>query len=151
MAAAGASAALLGLAFVAISINLAPILESAVLPRRALQTLIFFAYGLMSSLLVLVPSLSETALGIGQLVLGLGLSGLVAIDQLDWKGGPDDPIAWRLSQLIPVSLVAAMALIGAYATISSTFGGLYWLAATIATAIVAGLIISWVLLVEIQR
>jgi hypothetical protein len=151
VAAAGASAALLGLAFVAISINLAPIIESAVLPRRALQTLIFFAYGLVSSLLVLVPGLSDTALGVGQLVLGLGLVGLVAIDQLDWRGQPGDPSIWRLSQVIPATLVSALALIGAYATISSTLGGLYWIAIAIATATTAGLINSWVLLVEIQR
>lgn len=41
---AGASGALLGLAFVAISFNLDAIIADKLLPGRAVETLVFFAY-----------------------------------------------------------------------------------------------------------
>lgn len=63
---AAAAGALLGLAFVAISFNLRPILRFQALPDRAIETLSFFAYALAASLLIQVPGLSDTGLGIGQ-------------------------------------------------------------------------------------
>jgi len=60
---AGAAGALLGLAFVAISLNLDQILRDKTLPRRAVETLAFFAYPLAASLLIQLPGLSDTALG----------------------------------------------------------------------------------------
>ena len=59
------SGALLGLAFVAISFNLDAIIADEGLAGRALETLIFFAYSLGASILVLVPGLSHVALGVG--------------------------------------------------------------------------------------
>ena len=63
---AGAAGALLGLAFVAISFNLDAILrdKTKTLPGRAIETLVFFAYPLAASLLIQVPGLSNTALGV---------------------------------------------------------------------------------------
>jgi hypothetical protein len=60
---AGASGALLGLAFLAISFNLGPILakKNKTLPGRAVETLAFFAYPLAGSLLIEVPGLSPAA------------------------------------------------------------------------------------------
>jgi hypothetical protein len=60
---AGASGALLGLAFVAISFNLDAILKDKQLSGRAVETLIFFACPLAGSLLIQVPGLSERAAG----------------------------------------------------------------------------------------
>ncbi len=58
VALAGASGALLGLAFVAISFNLDAIIADKFLPARAVETLIFFAYPLAGSVLVLTPGLA---------------------------------------------------------------------------------------------
>ena len=55
---AAAAGALLGLAFVAISFNLDPILKLKALPDRAIETLAFFAYALAASLLIQLPGLS---------------------------------------------------------------------------------------------
>jgi hypothetical protein len=52
---AGAAGALLGLAFVAISLNLDAILRDKTLPGRAVETLAFFAYPLAGGLLIQVP------------------------------------------------------------------------------------------------
>jgi len=148
---AGASGALLGLAFLAISFNLEPILNDKRLPGRAIETLVFFAYPLAASLLILLPGLTTRAVGIGQAVFAAGLTGLVLLDLLRWKGNEEDPLSWRLSQLTPAVLIATLAIIGALATITTSIGGLYWLAAAMAAATTSGLVNSWVLLVEIQR
>jgi hypothetical protein len=149
---AGASGALLGLAFVAISFNLDAIIADKFLPGRAVETLIFFAYPLASSLLVLAPGLSRTALGIGLAILAAGLLWLVLrVDRPRWQHGRDGPLTWRLGHGAPGSLLATLAAIAALATITISIGGLYWLGAAMAVATSAGLINSWVLLVEIKR
>ena len=48
-------------------------------------------------------------------------------------------------------MIALLTIVGAAATITASFGGLYWLAAAMAVATTSGLINSWVLLVEIKR
>jgi hypothetical protein len=148
---AGASGALLGLAFVAISFNLEPILKAKHLPGRAIETLVFFAYPLGTSLLILVPGLTNTAAGIGQAIFAAGLVLLVLLDLFRWKGEENDPLSWRLSQLTPAVLIAALAIVGALAMLTTSLGGLYWLAGAMAIATASGLVNSWVLLVEIKR
>jgi len=152
VALAGASGALLGLAFVAISFNLDAIIADKFLPSRAVETLIFFAYPLAGSLLVLTPGLSHTALGIGLAILAAGLLGLVRrVDLPRWRHERNEPLTWRVSHAVPGSLLATLAVIAAVATITISIGGLYWLGGAMAVATSAGLINSWVLLVEIKR
>jgi hypothetical protein len=148
---AGAAGALLGLAFVAISFNLEPILADKQLPSRAIETLVFFAYALAGSLLIQVPGLSDRGLGIGEAVLAAGLIGVGIMDLPRWKSERTDPLSWRLSHLAPAVLTASTATIGSIATITTSIGGLYWFAAAMAIATLCGLINSWVLLVEIKR
>ena len=148
---AAASGALLGLAFVAISFNLEPILKNKHLPGRAIETLVFFAYPLAASLLILLPGLTNAAAGVGQAIFAAGLVGLVLIDLLRWKAEEDDPLSWRISQLTPAVLITALAILGALATLTTSAGGLYWLAGAMTVATASGLVNSWVLLVEIKR
>ncbi|MGB0094649.1 MAG: hypothetical protein WBP81_19215 [Solirubrobacteraceae bacterium] len=79
-AAAGASAVLAGLVFVAVSINLEKVLEVKGLPGRAGETIATFLGALIASLLVVVPGQSNTAVGI-ELAVGGGvlLAGLMLI------------------------------------------------------------------------
>ncbi len=148
---AGAAGALLGLAFVAISFNLDPILRDKTLPGRAIETLAFFAYPLAASLLIQVPGLSSVALGVGEAILVAGLIGLAVIDVPRWRKERDNPLSWRLSHMGPTVVIIVLAIVGAVATMTTSFGGLYWLAAAMAVATAAGIINSWVLLVEIKR
>jgi hypothetical protein len=148
---AGAAGALLGLAFVAISLNLDAILRFKSLPGRAVETLAFFAYPLAGGLLIQVPGLSDTALGVGQAILAAGLAGLIALGVRRWRQQRTDPLSWRLSHLLPAVVITILAVVGAVATISARFGGLYWLAGAMAVAATFGITNSWVLLVEIKR
>lgn len=149
---AGAAGALLGLAFVAISFNLDAILHDKTLPGRAIETLAFFAYPLAGSLLIEVPGLSGTALGVAEAILAAGLIGLAAaISVPRWRKEGHDPLSWRLGHIVPTIVIVVLAVTGAVATMTTSFGGLYWLAAAMAVSTAAGLINSWVLLVEIKR
>jgi hypothetical protein len=148
---ASAAGPLLGLAFVAISFNLDAILKDRELPGRAVETLVFFAYPLAASLLITVPGLSEPALGVGQMVPALGIVGLAAMGVPRWKRERHKPLSWRVTHLVPAALLACLALVGAIATMTSSIGGLYWLGGAMAIATAAGLMNSWVLLVEIKR
>ena len=56
-----------------------------------------------------------------------------------------------MGHVAPGILLTALAAIAAVATITSTIGGLYWLGGSMALATAAGLVNSWVLLVEIKR
>ena len=148
---AAAAGALLGLAFVAISFNLDAILKVKALPGRAVETLAFFAYTLAASLLIQLPGLSSVALGIGEAVLAAGVAGLAVRDVPRWRQERGDPLSWRLTHLGPAVAIALLAFVGAVATMTTSLGGLYWLAASMTVATASGIINSWVLLVEIKR
>jgi hypothetical protein len=96
---------------------------------------VFFAYPLAASLLIQVPGLSNTALGVGEAILAAGLVGLVArIDVPRRRRERDDPLSWRLSHIAPPIVIVSLAIVGAVATVTTSFGGLYWLAAATALA-----------------
>jgi hypothetical protein len=98
LAEAGASAALAGLLFVAISINLTKILEVRGLVGRAGEAIVLLVAVLVVSTLVLVPDQARIALGSELLVTGLlAWSILVVIHVRAVRGrvGPSHPRARR--------------------------------------------------------
>jgi hypothetical protein len=134
-----ASGALLGLALVAITINLRDILEDKRLPRRAIETLIFLAYPLGASLLIQVPGLSNRGAGIGQAAFSAELIGLAILDVPRWRrDDPDEPLSWTLTEVVPGAVIAVFATVGAVATLTHSFGGLYWLAGAMGIATASG-------------
>lgn len=70
---AGAAAALTGLLFVSLSINLQQILKQVWLPRRAGLTVMLLFEALVIAILGLVPGQSPVALGVELLGLGVGV------------------------------------------------------------------------------
>ncbi len=84
-AVAAAVAALVGLLFVAVSINLRRILEFRNLPGRAGQTLILFVTPLVVTLFVLVPGQGRTALGWELTITGLVIVGFQLL--IDHRAG----------------------------------------------------------------
>src|SRR5215472_3786144 len=67
----GASAALTGLVFVGVSINLTKIMASSYLPNRALEALVALVVVLFISSLLLIPGQAFLAIGIEVLLIGL--------------------------------------------------------------------------------
>jgi hypothetical protein len=150
VASAGASAALTGLLFVAVSVNIERILELPGLPERALQTLLLLLSGVVVSLASLMPGQTATALGIELLVVSLGFG--AAICWLLTRTVPGahehERAALHLAYILPGTLPQ---VIGAASLIAGAGGGLYWIAAGIIGAILGASVNAWVLMVEILR
>ena len=152
VASAGASAALLGLLFVAVSINLERILKFEGLPGRALEALMQLTCVLLVSLAGLVPGQSHVALGL-ELLLIVAIIAVIVVRQpvvvTDETGR--EPLSWKVSRwTIRLAGLVAIAVAGA-TLLAESGGGLYWVAAGIALATIAAIAGAWVLLVEILR
>jgi hypothetical protein len=128
----GAAAALTGLLFVAVSINLKQILSFPKLPARAAETL--------------------SLLGI-EVITCAGLMSL-AVLTVQLRHGPDDPADpawWFASRIANVQLPALLFLLGGI-TLTVRYGyGLYFMLAGTLTAFLGAVYNAWVLLVEIIR
>jgi len=147
----GAAAALVGLLFVGLSINLEKILKEPSLPNRALLALGLLLGTLMMSSYVMIPGQGTDALGYEVFCTALGLSILSAIVEWrtrQWMTGH------HLTFLANVVLLAAALipyLVGGVLLVSGSVDGLYWVAAAIIISFGKAISDSWVLLVEINR
>jgi hypothetical protein len=150
VAEAGAAAALAGLLFVAISINLTRILEFPQLPARAIEALISLVSVLVVSSFALVPEQSARAYG-----LEIGVTGLIVwlVQTLGllrmWKGShpqAKSPLRVVANQLPPLPFMVAGFLVH-----QQQVSGLYWTVPGTLLSFTAGIFGAWILLVEIQR
>ena len=153
VAVVGATAALAGLLFVAVSINIERILRFPTLPRMAGTTLILFGTALFAGILLLVPGQTHRALGTELLLLGV-LAALVTLPWQLFEGSryEETPLwAWVLTHPTPVVLTSLSLVLAGAGYSFQGLGGLYWLVVTVLAAIFGGLVNAWVLLVEILR
>jgi modulator of FtsH protease len=146
----GASAALTGLLFVAISINLEQILKYPQLPGRAAGTLGVLVSTLVVSGLALAPGQSIRALGIE-----IAAAGAVVAGQSVWVShgsqAPGDRRSWQFEHLATLLLPSLAFIVGGVSLIAGGGGGFYWVLAAILIGFVSASINAWVLLVEIKR
>lgn len=151
VAVAGASAALTGLLFVAVSINLERILKFPGLPERALETLLFLVSALLVAIVGLIPGQSHVALGLELLVVSLVAATVIL--RLPTLRMSDDAVqrSWVLTRW-GVRLAATVPfVVGAASVLAECGGGLYWVVAGVVFAIIGAVASAWVLLVEILR
>ena len=151
VAMAGAAAALTGLIFVAVSINLERVLKFPALPPRAAETLSILVGLLVLSVFVLVPGQSLTALGAEILVLGVVMGTVLLTKRLRLPRAAGQPRTWTVT---PVVVILAASLPMAAAGISVLVrggGGLYWLVAALILGFAGSVLNAWILLVEIHR
>ncbi len=152
VASAGASAALAGLVFVAVSINVERILKFEELPARAQMTVALLLSVVVVSIIGLIPGQSRTALGAE--LLGEGLIFGAAIAVLSKQSLSKKRVVPGSVLITRQLLIAAGTLplvIGGVSLLAETGGGLYWTVSGMVFAIVAGVANAWVLLVEILR
>lgn len=148
----GASAALLGLVFVGVSINLTRILSIPGLPNRALLSLIILLTILLMSSLMLVPSQSLVQIGIE--ILMLGLIAWIIASTLDVKILLTREPQYRLPYMVNFVLTQFALLpyvVAGIIVLTRGAGGLYWLVAAILISFIKAILDAWVLLVEINR
>jgi hypothetical protein len=146
----GASAALAGLLFVALSINVERIIKYPWLVNRAAITLILLLGSLVDSAIALWPA-SPQVVGVG--MLAMSVAACVAIPFLTFvgpKGNQKDAV--RLSRALFYLVASLLPLGGSIALlVSGSSGAIYAVAVGALLAILLACVNSWVLLVEVLR
>lgn len=150
VAAAGASAALTGLLFVAVSINLQRILAVSQLPGRAAETLMVLASVLAIALFGLTPGQSAAAFGAELLGTGLLVSALSIWLQVR-AYDRTHPRSWIVSRIVAATLPSLGYVVAGAALLSGARSGIYVLLPGTLLCFTGGFINAWVLLVEILR
>jgi modulator of FtsH protease len=152
LAEAGASAALAGLLFVAISINLAKILEVRGLVGRAGEAIVLLVAVLIVSTLMLVPDPPRVALGTELLVVGLlAWSILVVIHAKAVRGRVGPSRAVLVGRVVMAQVAVLPFPVAGVSLLLQAGGGLYWLVPGVVLCLVVAVLNAWVLLIEIVR
>ncbi|MGH3302618.1 MAG: hypothetical protein ACRDOK_13215 [Streptosporangiaceae bacterium] len=150
-AVAVAAAALAGLLFIAVSINLKQSLEITGLPSRAAQTLILFATPLIGALLVVVPGQGRAGPGAARDRTGHSAASRYG-STCTRNAGPRTRCWCRLiGRVFPEVLTCTCLVLAGATLIAAVGGGLYWLVPAALAALIFGLVNVWVRLVEIMR
>jgi hypothetical protein len=159
LAVSGAGAALAGLVFVALSINLREIIQGTGLVSRAAEAVTLLVSVVIVGLIGLVPSITGWMLGILLVLAGLPVWWLVLrarLEALRLIGQPLDGHAgptreqWFWTAVI-AEAATVPTIIAGISLVAGAGGGLYWLVPGVAFTFVASMLDAWVLLVEIQR
>lgn len=153
----GASAALLGLVFVGVSINLRDIIGSGTLVHRAGEAVILLGWVLATATVVLIPGQHRGVLGAELIVLGVVLFVIVrflqrdAVDQHADPGRPGPPRGSVAARRV-LGLGSAIVITVAGITLAAELGGgLYWWPVAVLAAYFGALTNAWILLIEILR
>jgi modulator of FtsH protease len=156
IAAAGAAAALSGLIFVAVSINLRAIFDeedklgSRYLTGRALESLAALLVVLGISLVGLDPSIDRVTFAAFLLFCAAGSASSPIRATSAYRSSHVKPIAFNLRLFLALLLVAAYAVSGA-TLLAQGGGGLQWLPFAFILAVTIAASNAWILLVEVLR
>lgn len=152
MAEVGASAALAGLIFVGLSINMARILSLPRVPERALQTLVMLLVVLIVSSFLLVPGQSSTEVALEILATGaLAWAFNTRLDIANIRVVAKEQRKWWV-QNAALGQTALLSYIAAGIWILATgLDGLYWLVPAVVFSFLKAIIDAWVLVIEINR
>jgi hypothetical protein len=149
---AGAAATLIGLVFVAVSINLDRVLAYPGLPDRAAETILQFLEVFLVCTVVLVPRQPDLFLAIELLVIGVifwVIPIVLQIRYLRLKSG--HPRWWFALRSAQSQLATIPFCVSGIALLMGAPGALYWLVPGFVFSFVSGVVNSWILLVEIRR
>jgi hypothetical protein len=156
IAAGGAAAALSGLIFVAVSINLREILEvekkegSTYLTGRALESLAALLVVLGVSLVGLDAAIGRTAFAVSLLVFAAGSAVAPILAVRGSVRSEGTPIAHGLRLFMALSLVA-LYMVAGITLLAHAGGGLHWLPLAFILAVIIAASNAWILLVEVLR
>ena len=153
VAVVGAMAALAGLLFVALSINVDEIVRLRRLPGRAAATVAMLIILLLSGVVVLIPDQALWLVGAEIAALGLGVTIFSAFAMRPRED--EDPsfnsFKFRILPLLIMMGPCTLLIVAGLSLAAEAGGGLYWLAAAFVTGTFATMTNAWVLLVEIKR
>jgi hypothetical protein len=148
----GAAAALTGLLFVAVSINLENILkDKSMLPARAAETLASLLFVMVAAALTLVPQ-NIRLLGLEMLIIVAPLLAITLRTQIRYRRQhPHKPLYWSVSRMVSSAAATVPGILAGISLAAHWGGGLYWLVPTAVGGIAGAVYSAWVLLVEIVR
>jgi hypothetical protein len=152
MAEVGAAAALGGLIFVSITINLQRIVANPSVTARAFQALLMLiGTGLVAAIL-LVPGQTRVEQGVELLAVTVALWGVLNGFELSaWRRASAIYRGFLTGHSIQIQIPYIFALIGSIALVLSSPSALYWFVpATLATFLIA-VLEAWVLSIEILK
>jgi hypothetical protein len=149
---AGSAAALTGLLFVALSINLERVIKGPGLVARAVEVLLLLVAVLVIATLLLMPGQGAQSASVEILFAAVLMSSFLGYIHVRAPrralGVTTTNFVWRVvgDHLGPVLL-----LVGGITLLIGNGGGLYWVVPALIAAMVAAIIGAWVMLVEIVR
>jgi hypothetical protein len=147
----GAAAALSGLLFVAVSINLEHVLAYRWLPGRAAETVVVLVDVLLVAGFVLVPGQSRQVLGAEIALVALVAWAIPVALQIQSRRHEDLPARWVWSRVLLAQLATLPFIVAGLSLLAGHGGGLYWTVAGSLFSFTAAVAGAWVLLVEIKR
>lgn len=153
VAAAGASAALAGLVFVALSVNIQRILQYPQLPWRAAAAIASLILILVSSMAALIPQ-NQRWMGVEILVFGLmgwSLEVRSARRGFEARRRFQRPAYEAFLDLALGQLQTLPFIAGAILLVTGDPRGVAWVAAGILAVFICSALSAWILLVEILR
>jgi hypothetical protein len=156
VAAAGAAAALSGLIFVAVSINLRAIFDeerkigSSYLTGRALESLVALLIVLGISLVGLDPSIGRTIFAVFLILCAAGSAVSPIRATRAYRSSHVKPVGFNIRLFLACLLVAVYAIGGA-TLMAQAGGGLHWLPWAFLLAVSVAASNAWILLVEVLR
>ena|ERR1700757_2882339 len=145
----GGAAALAGLLFVGLSMNLADVLAFPALPARAAATLGLLVAILVTAIFVASPGQDHRVLGVEVAVVGIVMTVGAASAALRQRGGRRS--SRTLYSLLLLGIPAVLLIVAGISLWCERGGGLYWITAAVAAGFVSSTTNAWVLLVEIKR
>ena len=140
-----ATAALLGLVFVVVSLHLKAVVNDSVLRRRAEITLGLFATALVASAVLLIPGESREALGIELMLIALIYISLSTVATFRATHSPRGVSRDRLVRFLLGELSAGLIFVGGLGLLVHALGGAYLVAAGIVLSVLSAMLAIWIL------
>ena len=149
---AGAAASLTGLVFVAVSINLARIIETPGLSGRAAESIVHFLQVFFVCTATLIPRQPMTCLAVEIFTVGLLSWAMQVATQIRHaKSHSGHPRVWLIVRTVQTQLASVPFIVAALLLLYGSPAGLFWLVPGFAFSFLAGVANAWVLLIEILR
>lgn len=149
---AGAAATLTGLVFVAVSINLPRIIETPGLPGRAAESMLQFLQVFFVSLAILIPRQPLSGLGCEAFfVAAFAWVGQLVSQARYARMHSGHPVKWLMQRVVTTHVASIPLFVAAVMIMLGNSDGLFVIMGAFFFSFVAGIVGSWVLLIEILR
>jgi len=145
-----ASAALLGLVFVVVSIHLRAVVDDPVLRRRAEILLGLFATTFAASAMLVIPGQSREALGIELIPIALVYASLSTVATIRATHSPRGVSRDRLARFVLGELSAGLIFAGGLGLLVHALGGAYLVAAGVILGVLSAMLATWMLFLGLE-